>query len=161
MKVRTLPPVLVNKKKHLVPLTDHKIEEILDQVPVNWVKLGIIQIKGDSFRLRAFKQNGTQCYLCGLKATHFSLNYHKENEGHVLILYGADSWTVEPVEFTVDHIEPKAKGGSRDLDNTRTMCAPCNQILGRLMMIRKEIRARRRLKKIRAQTKTIRLPKKK
>jgi len=146
----------MNKKKYLVHISDHEIEEILDQVPVRWIKIGNIQVKGNSFRLRSFKQNGTQCHLCGLKAPYFSLNYHKENEGHVLILYGVDSWTAKLIEFTVDHIKPKAKMGSRDLDNTRTMCAPCNQILGRLMMIRKEIRARRRLKKTRAQTKTIR-----
>lgn len=137
-------------------VSNHEIAGILDQVPVNLIHLGNVRIKGDSFRLRAFKQNGVQCSLCGLKATYFSLNYHKENDGHVLILYGLDSWTPEPVEFTVDHIEPKAKGGSGDLDNTRTMCAPCNQLLGRLMTIRKELRSRRKMKKMRAKTKTIR-----
>ena len=156
VQVQILTGQLVNKKKQLVHVSDHEIEEILDQVPVNAIRLGNVQIKGDSFRLRAFKQNGIQCHLCGLKATRFSLNYHEKNNGYVLILYGMDSWTPEPVEFTVDHIIPRAKRGSGDLDNTRTMCAPCNQVLGRLMTIRKEIRGRRRAKKMRLQTKTIR-----
>ena len=146
----------MNKQKHLVFVSDHKIEETLDQVPVELIHIGNVRVRGDSLKLICFKEHGTQCYLCGLKATHFTLYYHTKNNGHLLILYGLDSWTKNPVEFTVDHIVPRSKGGKGDLDNVRTMCAPCNQLLGRLLIIRKELRAIRRLKKQRKLVKKVR-----
>lgn len=147
----------MNKRKHLVSISEHTIEEVLGSVPSEeWIRFGNVRVRGDSLKLRCFKEHGTQCQLCGLKATYFALDYHTKNQGHVLTLYGLDSWTKDPVEFTVDHIVPRSKGGSGELHNTRTMCASCNQLLGRLLIVRKDLSAVRRLKKQRKLVKTIR-----
>lgn len=34
---------------------------------------------------------------------------------------------IRPAELTLDHVVPKALGGSNRLDNLRLACRPCNQ----------------------------------
>ena len=147
----------MNKKSQLVRVSEHAIDKILALVPDNhWIDLDGGRIKGDTLKLRCFKEHGTQCHLCGLKATYFALDYHTKNDGYILTLYGADSWTKDDIEFTVDHIIPRSKGGKGEPENIQTMCAPCNQLLGRLLTFRKELKAKRRMREQRKLVKTVR-----
>lgn len=43
-----------------------------------------------------------------------------ERDGHKCVQCGTTS------DLTLDHIVPKSKGGSSEVDNLQTMCAPCN-----------------------------------
>jgi 5-methylcytosine-specific restriction endonuclease McrA len=57
------------------------------------------------------------------------------DESKRMELYERDSWTcqycgekVTPENVTLDHFQPKSKGGSNNKDNLRTCCLLCNSI---------------------------------
>lgn len=81
-----------------------------------------------SLRLRTFVTKGTVCPHCGAKATHFALerNWHSPKTfRYHLNLWGFNA-EGEEILFTHDHVIPKARGGADELENTQTMCGPCN-----------------------------------
>ena len=125
------------------------IQEILDKVisePRNSIKRRIrnkqeyrkyVQVefnghlvKMDSLRYQLFKEKGTICVECGLKATHFALESMKgdmignNNPPYHFNLYGVRNG--REVLFTKDHIHPASKGGKNNLNNMQTMCTECN-----------------------------------
>ena len=67
-------------------VSEHTIEEVLDVVPKQ-LHFGNVRVRGDSLKLRCFKEHGTQCYLCGLKATHFTLYYHTKTRKLVVLKF--------------------------------------------------------------------------
>jgi len=91
-------------------------------------------VKMDSLRYQLFKQKGTTCEKCGLKASYFALETHKSNViGHTkpichFNLYGLLNG--KEVIFTKDHIFPISKGGKTTLKNMQTMCLNCNNLKG-------------------------------
>ncbi len=60
--------------------------------------------------MKVFKRDQFKCRYCGLDG----LNVF-------------DHWLV----LTIDHVHPRAHGGSRKMDNLATACRPCNLIKGK------------------------------
>jgi 5-methylcytosine-specific restriction endonuclease McrA len=83
------------------------------------------RIKARSARYRLFKEKGTVCVGCGLRATYFKLERFPVDKTYHLNLYAIDHLGDE-VLFTKDHIIPKGAGGPDKLENYQTMCSPCN-----------------------------------
>lgn len=80
-----------------------------------------IMVKVSSLRLRTFALKGTKCSCCGLEATHFNIEcaVANKNQWH-LNLYAGD------ILFTHDHTLSRGMGGADAIENTTTMCYPCN-----------------------------------
>jgi len=79
------------------------------------------------------------CAKCGLEAQYFILEKHGlwANKGNVFSIskdYRFHLMAIKEdgnvVEFTQDHILPKALGGINDLINYQTMCSNCNRSKG-------------------------------
>ncbi|AND74991.1 hypothetical protein pf16_68 [Pseudomonas phage pf16] len=108
------------------------LEEVLPSIPFRERRLiGGQMVRAESLRMRTFKEKGQVCAACGLKATHFAIErqvHLKEGPYHIN-MYGVDA-DGDEVLFTHDHIQPRSKGGADHIDNTQTMCGPCNWTKG-------------------------------
>jgi len=115
-----------------------KIDEVLDFVPIG--KNSKLPSKKDFFkksikltshRYKVYATKGIQCAHCGIIGLYFALEQsaaQKTNKYH-FNLYAVDQQGNE-VMLTVDHIIPKAKGGSDTLDNKQCLCFKCNNKKG-------------------------------
>lgn len=73
-----------------------------------------------------------RCVSCGLTGSRFYVEKHHESDGKFhLNLYAIDSSNNE-VLMTRDHIVALADGGEDTMENSQTMCAPCNERKGSL-----------------------------
>ena len=63
-----------------------------------WTRLRLIILKRDLYLCQACLRKGRPTPLC-----------------------------VRPYDHAVDHIKPKAKGGTDDRDNLESLCAPCHE----------------------------------
>jgi 5-methylcytosine-specific restriction endonuclease McrA len=98
------------------------------------VKLNGYSVNLHSVRIRLFGRDPLVCVSCGMKATHFAVewcdkNYKKLKLRPHINLYGKNEYG-DDVLFTKDHIIPKSKGGSDHTDNMQIMCKKCNEKKG-------------------------------
>lgn len=84
---------------------------------------------------RVFFHKGVDCVNCGAKGSHFHMEKTNNAPLHVIYhdwhlnLYAINSHGHE-VLMTKDHIMPRSKGGTDELDNLAPMCVKCNNKKG-------------------------------
>lgn len=89
----------------------------LDKLPIKELDYyGKIQHR----RLKIFHIQGTKCVACNRIGTKLLINKSPYGTVH------ADIFTDDDVMMTIDHIIPKSKGGTWDIDNLQIMCTECN-----------------------------------
>lgn len=71
-------------------------------------------------RLKVFHNKGCECVVCGTKGVHLIRGLAPNGGIHI------DLYTEDFRLMTIDHIIPKSKGGSNNLDNLDPMCEKCN-----------------------------------
>ena len=79
-------------------------------------------------RLKTFFHHGTKCSACGMEAQFYAVERPAHEVGdfpYHLNLYGIDT-NGQEVLFTHDHTLARSAGGKDNIDNTTTMCRPCN-----------------------------------
>ena len=120
---------LIRKGTYDIQFTFNKLGDNIFGFKKNYIKFDNEEIKANSQRYQVFATKGCICCKCGLKASYFALEKHKEQDRYHLNLYGINEQGKE-VLFTKDHIIAKSKGGRNVLDNYQTMCIICNEIKG-------------------------------
>lgn len=81
--------------------------------------------KVSSKRLQCLVKN-LSCVKCGIKGEVFLLQLEKSGTGRPHYnLYAVENDAL--VLMTRDHIIPRVKGGPDTMENSQTMCYPCNQ----------------------------------
>ena len=85
-------------------------------------------INTKSLRLQTFLEKGLVCVTCGRVGTHFAVERdaaQTSQRSYHLNLWATD---VNGDEYlmTHDHIIARSLGGRDKIENTQTMCSPCN-----------------------------------
>jgi 5-methylcytosine-specific restriction endonuclease McrA len=90
-------------------------------------KRGKFVARLNSLKLRVFKEKGHKCVACPLTGSHFVLERLSNTPPGIayLNLY-APSGNNNLTLMTRDHIIPVSKGGKDTMENSQTMCFPCN-----------------------------------
>ena len=112
MRTRLAGPISVNEILDLVRVEDPHLK-------ARAVVLGH-KVKVSTLRLQSFKVHGVTCVTCGVVGAAFFVERTNQETPH-LNLYTADD-----VLMTRDHIVATADGGADTLENSQTMCFPCN-----------------------------------
>lgn len=108
------------------------VDWVLNQVPNKNEKgktktIHGVRVSFGKKKLRLFKRTvPLMCSFCGIKGLYFALEKHEkvEKNGWHFNLYGIKDG--KETMLTVDHIIPKAHGGSNKLTNMQVLCEPCN-----------------------------------
>jgi len=82
--------------------------------------------KGNKFNrkvaLATLAKTNTKCVCCGVEGTKFCLGQDRAGGLHW------DLYTEDHIALSIDHIEPKANGGTNMVDNLQLMCLECNNL---------------------------------
>lgn len=105
------------------------LDYVINNIGIYQVKkINGLRISLNSKRLRVFKEKGITCVQCGAIATIASIDMHcKDNrliDPHINLygIYPDNSVFV----LTQDHIIPKSKNGTNNIENLQPMCCKCN-----------------------------------
>ena len=71
-------------------------------------------------RKRVFIRDSFTCQNCGIQAQEVPEDYSG----------GLTVYTEDRIEFQVDHIKPRCRGGENSISNLRCLCQPCNSKKG-------------------------------
>jgi 5-methylcytosine-specific restriction endonuclease McrA len=112
MRERLAGPISVDEVLGLVRIEDPHLK-------ARAVVLGH-KVKVSTLRLQSFKLHGTACVTCGIAGAAFFVERTNQETPH-LNLYTADN-----ILMTRDHIVATADGGLDTIENSQTMCFPCN-----------------------------------
>ena len=145
--VRSVPGLPMNNKDKTERIKEFTVEELLPYTGRDKPKIVYedYSARTDTRTLQCFAEHGIECYLCGLKGEFFVMEKNLRTEQIYLHLYGVDT-DDEVIMMTKDHIVPKSRYGPNTLDNLRTMCERCNNVLSQLNQARYRIKKRRDLK---------------
>lgn len=92
-------------------------------------KYGVKGIKGH--RAQVVARDNFTCSCCGRKADKVALVRHKNQATtHVYMSFFAVEEDGKYIEYTKDHIIPKALGGMNSMNNYQCMCQSCNATKG-------------------------------
>lgn len=124
----TKPP---SKKFEASRIKTYSVDEIFDFMSKNPDELFYVDEAGNRCKLRrakVFHIYGTKCANpnCKTTGTFFALEKWPVGDIH-FELYGIDE-TGDEVLMTVDHVQPKSKGGLDHISNYQPMCKVCNEI---------------------------------
>lgn len=72
--------------------------------------------------LATLSKTNTTCVCCGVVGTKFCLGEDKSGGKHW------DLYTEDNIALSLDHILPKAKGGTNHISNLQIMCLECNNL---------------------------------
>jgi hypothetical protein len=101
--------------KDYIHISRHSLEEFVN----------IFTYKKVSIRKKHWvyliEKNKLICPITQKKVTHCYFDLHKKNNTNHYNFYGENDEL-----FTIDHIKPKAKGGTNDFDNVQPMIAEEN-----------------------------------
>ena len=93
------------------------------------VRLHDMLVKSPAIKMQVFARDGYRCVSCNAHAEYFAVERDADNRAHTfftLQLYARNSLG-QTVVMTLDHVLPRARGGSDAIANLQTMCRPCNQ----------------------------------
>jgi len=83
--------------------------------------------------LRSFSRLPLKCSFCRVEGAYFQQERDSQQKPWHLVPYGVTGEGT-PVQLTVDHIVPKAAGGSQfSYKNHQILCKPCNEFKGKLV----------------------------
>lgn len=86
---------------------------------------GEFSVLMNSSRYRVFERQ-IACVSCGIRGLFFALERQLPNtEMPHFNMYGLDA-KMREILMTQDHIIPRSKGGTNQMDNLQTMCERCN-----------------------------------
>lgn len=97
-------------------------------------------LRANSLRYKVF-HNSLKCCTCGIEGKYFAKerSLPTDSDKFHLNLYAVDEDGNE-ILMTKDHIIPKSKGGSNNLNNMQTMCIICNNKKGNIMEVGDELK---------------------
>lgn len=89
--------------------------------PIKAIPLEQLSIRfSEHRRLRVFHHKGLECVSCDKVGEHLIEARDRGGAIHV------DLYTKDFELMTIDHIKPKGKGGSNEIENLNPMCSSCN-----------------------------------
>jgi hypothetical protein len=117
-----------NKKEGefvLLPF-ENEMVKMPDRIGHNYIPLKILPMEelhtkySRHKRLKTFHEKGLKCVSCERVGKYLIVAKDKSGSIHI------DIYTKDFELMTVDHIKPKSKGGSYDIENLDPMCTFCN-----------------------------------
>ena len=104
----------------------NKIIKVPSRIGHNYIPIEILSIEelctkySKHKRLKVFSHKGLNCVNCSREGKY--LISGKDINGYIHV----DLYTKDFILMTIDHIKPKSKGGSYNIENLNPMCTHCN-----------------------------------
>lgn len=113
------------------------VEEVLPHIIANLhnrekvkVEFAGVKVNVQSVRLRTFATQSIDCACCAVKGAFFAIERSVSKDGKPAGNYHLNLWGLndfdEEILMTHDHKLARSLGGKDKLENTETMCGPCN-----------------------------------